>query len=202
MSQKDSGSIQHQAEHTRTRRQSPILGYLLILFAAAFLLLLLAYFQQQRAAQANSETIDALKQSASAVESIQNLIDENARLREQVEELEREKEELKSQNGELEAWFHEAEFDRDSFSKTLSVYQDFFRLDRLYRAQRFSDAAELIRSREMVDWSFSRCLSDKPVSDDPNETTPLARYKQICTQLLEWNYLRVDDLPHLAEFVK
>lgn len=202
MSRHDPGSIQHQAEHTRSPRRSPVLGYLLILFAAAFLLLLLAYFQQQRANQANSETIDALKQSASAVQSIQNLIDENAQLREQVEELEKEKGELKSQNGELEALFHEAEFDRDNAQKALAVYQDFFRLDRLYRAQRFSDAAELIRQREMVDWSFSRYLSDTPVSDDPNETTPLARYRQICSQLAEWNYLRVDDLPHLVEFIK
>ena len=71
MSHKDPGSLQHQAEHARSRRQSPIIGYLMILFAAAFLLLLLAYFQQQRA---NSEATDALKQSASAVQSIQNLI--------------------------------------------------------------------------------------------------------------------------------
>lgn len=193
MSQKDSGSIQHQAEHARSRRRSPVTGYLAILFAAAFLLLLLAYFQQQRA---NSETTDALKQSASAVESIQNLIDENAQLREQVEELEREKEELKSQSGEWEALFHEAEFDRDNAQKALAIYQDFFRLDRLYRAQRFSDAAELIRQRETVDWSFSRYLSDTPTSSDPNETTPLARYRQICNQLLEWNYLKAGDVPN------
>lgn len=199
MSQKDSGNLQHQAEHTRSPRRSPILGYLVILFAAAFLLLLLAYFQQQRT---NSETTDALKQSASAVESIQNLIDENAQLREQVEELESRVNELESANEDLESRALGAEFDRDDAQKTLAVYQDFFRLDRLYRAQRFSDAAALIRQREMVDWSFSRCLSDTPTSGDPNETTPLARYKQICSQLLEWNYLRVDDLPHLSEFLK
>ena len=191
MSRKDSGNIQHQAEHTRSRRQSPVMGYLVILFAAAFLLLLLAYFQQQRA---NSETTDALKQSASAVQSIQNLIDENAELREKVEALEAQAAELEERSQELEDSFHNAEFDRDDALKTLAVYQDFFRLDRLYRAQRFSDAAELIRQREMVDWSFSLCLSDKPVSDDPNETTPLARYKQICNQLLEWNYLKTEDL--------
>lgn len=193
MSQKDSGSIQHQAEHTRSRRRSPVTGYLAILFAAAFLLLLLAYFQQQRA---NSETTNALKQSASAVESIQNLIDENAQLREKVEELEGRVGELEGKNEDLEARTLSAEFDRDDALKTLAIYQDFFRLDRLYRAQRFSDAAELIRQREMVDWSFSRYLSDTPTSDDPNETTPLARYKQICSQLLEWNYLKAGDVPN------
>lgn len=193
MSQKDSGSIQHQAEHTRSRRRSPVTGYLAILFAAAFLLLLLAYFQQQRA---NSETTDALKQSASAVESIQNLIDENAQLREKVEELESRVGELEGANEDLETRALGAEFDRDDALKTLAIYQDFFRLDRLYRAQRFSDAAELIRQRETVDWSFSRYLSDTPTSSDPNETTPLARYRQICNQLLEWNYLKAGDVPN------
>ena len=61
MSHKDPGSLQHQAEHARSRRQSPIIGYLMILFAAAFLLLLLAYFQQQRA---NSERYNPSRTSS------------------------------------------------------------------------------------------------------------------------------------------
>lgn len=196
MSRRDPGNIQHQAEHTRPRRRSPVMGYLVILFAAAFLLLLLAYFQQQRTNQANSEAIDALKQSVSATDSIQILMKDNEELRARVEELEKQAAELENTNESLKTLFHGAEFERDDALKTLAIYQDFFRLDRLYRAQRFSDAAELIRTREMVDWSFSRYLSDTPVSDDPNETTPLARYRQICNQLLEWNYLKTGDLPN------
>lgn len=38
---RSSASLQHQAEHTRTRRRISVMGYLLVLFVAAFLLLLL-----------------------------------------------------------------------------------------------------------------------------------------------------------------
>ena len=80
------GDIQHQAEHTRPRKSPSILNYLAILFMVAFLLLFIAYFQQQR--QSAQATDDAMKQSASALQSIQNLLAENDELRGQVEELE------------------------------------------------------------------------------------------------------------------
>lgn len=167
------------------------MGYLLILFAAAFLLLLLAYFQQQRV---NSETTDALKQSASAVQSIQNLIDENSELRERVEELESQVSELESQSENYQDLFRSVDAEAAQLSEDMEAYRQLFRLDRLYRAQRFADAAELIRQQASESWSFSS-LSDQPISNDPNETTPLARYQQICNQLLEWNYLKAGDLP-------
>ena len=81
-----SGDLQHQAEHTRPRKGPSVLNYLVVLFMVAFLLLLIAYFQQQRI---NAEaTDDAMKQSTSALQSIQNLLADNDKLRAQVEDLE------------------------------------------------------------------------------------------------------------------
>ena len=65
-----------------------VLGYLAILFAVAFLLLLMAYFQQQRV---NNEALDSAKKSASAVETIQNTMEENKALTEQVDTLTQER---------------------------------------------------------------------------------------------------------------
>lgn len=81
-----SGDLQHQAEHTRPRKGPSVLNYLVVLFMVAFLLLLIAYFQQQR--QSAEATDDAMKQSTSALQSIQNLLAENDKLRSQVEDLE------------------------------------------------------------------------------------------------------------------
>ena len=81
---RSSASLQHQAEHTRTRRRISVMGYLLVLFAAAFLLLLLAYFQQQRI---NADTSNALQQSVSAVQSIQNLMTDKVTLLSQLANL-------------------------------------------------------------------------------------------------------------------
>lgn len=74
----------NQPRPRRSRHRPSVLSYLLILFLVAFLLLMLAYFQQQRV---NSEaTSDALKQSASAFQSLQLLMDENKDLKAQLEE--------------------------------------------------------------------------------------------------------------------
>ena len=75
-----------QRRQDRRRRQSaPVTVYLMILFIAAFLLLLFAYFQQQRA---NEAALDNLQQTSnSAVQSIQQLMDENRTLKEQLEEI-------------------------------------------------------------------------------------------------------------------
>ena len=95
---RSSASLQHQAEHTRTRRRISVMGYLLVLFVAAFLLLLLAYFQQQRI---NTDTNNALQQSVSAVQSIQNLMADNETLRSQVADLEEQVETLTARSQEL-----------------------------------------------------------------------------------------------------
>lgn len=186
MSQRDSGNLQHQAEHTRSPRRSPIMGYLVILFAAAFLLLLLAYFQQQRT---NSETTDALKQSASAVQSIQNLIDENALLREKVEELEGKVVELEQQSENYQDLFRSADSEAAQLSKEVAACRMLFRIDRLYRAQRFRDAAELIEQLEALG-TPDGLLPSEPLTDEASEITPFGRYEQIKKQLKEWDYIK------------
>ncbi|MEA4955176.1 MAG: hypothetical protein VB096_06645 [Pseudoflavonifractor sp.] len=79
----------------RRKYHMSVMGYLVILFAVAFLLLLLAYFQQQRA---NSEATDALRQSVSAVESIENLMNDNEDLQEQVKVLQNQVLQIKEKN--------------------------------------------------------------------------------------------------------
>lgn len=81
----ESGGLQHAAEHERPHKRLSVMNYLTILFAAAFLLLLLSYLMQQRT---NSETIEGLKQSVSAMQSIDSLQKEKEGLESQVALLE------------------------------------------------------------------------------------------------------------------
>lgn len=71
-----------KSERSRSRssqRSSPVTTYLMIMFLVAFLLLLYAYLLQQRSNQA---AIDNLQQtSSSAVQSIQQLLEENEQLK-------------------------------------------------------------------------------------------------------------------------
>ncbi len=186
MRQKDSGSLQHQAEHARARRQSPVMGYLVILFAVAFLLLLMAYFQQQRQ---NAETSDALKQSVSAVGTIENMMADNEELQARVAELEEQVEELEQQSQDYEALFRAADTEAAQLSQNVEAYRLFFRIDRLYGSQRFQDGAELITQLEALGQPSS-LLSGEPLSGEAAEVTPLSRYEQIRKQLQEWDYLK------------
>lgn len=122
MSHRDSGDIQHQAEHARSRRPN-VLSYLAILFAVAFLLLLLAYFQQQRM---SDQTNDALKQSVSAVGAIENMMSDNDTLRQEVESLKNDYLELKDLY--LSESKAHGEFEAQSIA-----------LDYLWRIQRYWD---------------------------------------------------------------
>ena len=75
---KQDAALQHEAEHTRGPKKSPVTLYLTILFGAAFLLLLLSFFMQQRT---NEAAMDQLQQTSnSAVESLENLLSERDEL--------------------------------------------------------------------------------------------------------------------------
>ena len=79
-------SLQRQADRTKVGGGHSVLGYLVVLFAVAFVLLLMAYFMQERA---NREALDGLQQTSnSAVGSLENLIADRDRLKEEVSDLE------------------------------------------------------------------------------------------------------------------
>ncbi len=166
MREKESENLQHQAEHTHPRRKMSVMGYLMILFAVAFLLLLLAYFQQRRA---NSETTDALKQSASAVESIQLLISDNESLRQQVEELE---EKLKAADQAKSQAQDQAQADQQS----LRAMQWFWQINDYYVRGSYRKARELIQTFEGLD------LKDALPTENTTGTerfSPADRYREI-----------------------
>ena len=75
-----------ETKKPRARYKNTGLGrYLAILFAAAFLLLLLAYFMQLRTSE---ETLGSLKESITSMESLDDLVKENQKLREEIDLLE------------------------------------------------------------------------------------------------------------------
>jgi uncharacterized protein HemX len=163
-------NLQHQAEHTRTRR-TPVVTYLLVLFAVAFLLLLFAYFQQQRAN--NQATTDALQQSVSAVQSIQLLMEDNDELRQQVEDLENQVSQLESAN----------QTQADTLSrleKETQAMQWFWQIDDYYVHGSYRKARELIQSFEGLG------LKDYLSAENTTGTerySPAARYQEIYNAL-------------------
>lgn len=142
-----SAELQHQAEHTQPRRRSSsVLIYLMAMFVVAFLLLLLAYFQQQRSsAEAND---DAMKQSASALQSIQNLLAETETLRQEVGELEARVDSLTQEKNALEQSLQTHADQIDTAQRQLAAMDYFWRIQRLYSRGSRRSALELVKEFE------------------------------------------------------
>lgn len=96
MSKKTPHSLQHEAEHESSNRSKPVYFYVTILFAAAFLLLLLSYFMEVRANQSHVENLT--DSSTTAIQSMDNLLDQQKSLQEQVYSLTDQLEDLQDSN--------------------------------------------------------------------------------------------------------
>lgn len=163
---RESGNLQHQAEHTRARRRPPVLTYLVVLFAVAFLLLLIAYFQQQRS---NAEATDALKQSVSAVQSIQLLMEENESLKTQVKELE-------GQLSDAEAALTASESYAAGQEAAVKAMDYFWQIDEAYVRQRYSLCRQLIQ--ELKASGYEGALPSTKATEN-DRFSPLDRYNEI-----------------------
>lgn len=174
MSQQEPETAQQpRPRRSRQSRRSPVMGYLVILFAVAFLLLLWAYFQQQRS---NTEATDALKQSASAVQSIQELIANNDALREENESLKAQTEELEKQLSDAKATIEAAERYAEGQEAAVKAMDYFWQIDEAYVRQRYSLCRQLIQ--ELQDAGLDGALPTVKATEN-DRFSPLARYNEI-----------------------
>ena len=88
-------NLQRQADRAKAGSKHSVLTYMTIMFVAAFVLLLLAYFMQHRS---NEEAIDGLKDSMTAMQTAQQVYEENSALKDQVNQLE---EQIQSMQNEI-----------------------------------------------------------------------------------------------------
>lgn len=174
--QRERADLQHQAEHSRPRRPA-LAGYLVVLFAVAFLLLLMAYFQQQR--QSSQAANDALKQSTSAVQSIQTLMDESKALREENEALKEQIEELEQSLGAAETFGAEVQNDRDGADRAVKAMGYFWQIDEAYVRQRYTLCRELIQQFEAEQHYGPSALPQEDFPADNGRFSPAERYKEI-----------------------
>lgn len=78
-------NLQRQADRAKPNHKRSLINYLLILFAAAVVLLLFAYLMQQRST--SEQTLNGIQQSISAMQSAQEVYEENGTLKEEINAL-------------------------------------------------------------------------------------------------------------------
>ena len=159
------------------RRQRSVFQYVAILFGAAFLLLLVTFLMERRQyeqiQEENQEQIDDLRQSVSAVQSLEELYSENAALREQVDELETQLEQSQEQAGNL-AQANEAL--SLQLERTGQAMDWFWQIDEAYVRGRYSLCRDLMENLEAA--GLAVYLPRESITDN-GRYSPHDRYQEI-----------------------
>ena len=159
------------------RRQRSVVQYVAILFGAAFLLLLVTFLMERRQyeqiQEENQEQIDDLRQSVSAVQSLEELYSENAALREQVDELETQLEQSQEQAGNL-AQANEAL--SLQLERTGQAMDWFWQIDEAYVRGRYSLCRDLMENLEEA--GLAVYLPRESITDN-GRYSPHDRYQEI-----------------------
>ena len=168
---------EHPPQSQQHRRQRSVFQSIAILFAAAFVLLLLTYVMDRRQYELiqdqNQAQINDLLQSATAVQSLQNLSNENAELKDQVEDLQEQLSRLQSQLDEQSDSVSQLE---TALEKTSAALDWFWQIDEAYVRGRYTLCRQLIESLNeagLVQW-----LPQESVTDN-ERFSPYDRYQEI-----------------------
>ncbi|MCC2258503.1 hypothetical protein AAAT94_14395 [Intestinimonas aquisgranensis] len=175
--EEDNIPLQHDAEHERPPRnkQQSVLIYLVILFAAAFLLMALSYFMQRRTSDA---TIEGLRgQSVSAMQSVEDIQEENETLKQQVADLE---EQLEEAQRELDGMQDTLDTLTVREEKLIQAMDLFWQIDEAYVRGRYSLCRTLIA--QMEDTTQGSALKESLPTETTTDTdrfSPADRYQEI-----------------------
>ena len=161
------------------RRRNSVFQYIAVLFMAAFVLLLFTFMMEKRQSQ---QQIDDLKQSASAVQTLQGLMEENAALKAQVQNLEKEVELQKETAQELELLYDGL---TDSYSNLENVHtwtteaMDYFwQINEAYVRGKTTLCKQLITAMESASGQLVENLP-KENTTGTDRFSPYDRYMEI-----------------------
>lgn len=159
------------------RRQKSVFQYIAILFAAAFALLLFTFLMERRQnellQQQNQEQIDNLQQSVSAVQSLQDLYDENTTLKEKVDQLEDQVSALQSQYSQFET---NSKQENESIIKANQALDWFWQINEAYVRGKYSLCRSLIGHLEKA--GLVEALPKNSITNN-GRFSPYDRYQEI-----------------------
>lgn len=174
-----------QVPNSQTRnRQRSVIFYISILFVAAFLLLSMSLVQERRQHSENLEnledlnqSISGLKDSVSAMQSVQQLYEQNAALNEQLDKLQKQLDALEQSNTLLQS-------ERDNLSLThegtVQAMDWFWQINEAYVRGRYTLARQLITS--ISEAGLVEYLPTESITDN-GRFSPRERYQEIYDHL-------------------
>ena len=160
--------------HQRRRQQS-VVQYIAVLFAAAFVLMGMSYIMERRQ---NAQEVDTLKkQSTSAMQSVENLIQENEQLKRQVEELTQQLNETEANHLLTQ---EELTHTQSDAANTAAALDWFWQIDEAYVKSKWSLCRKLIQT---MPEGLAAYLPQESVTDN-GRFSPADRYAEIRQRVL------------------
>ena len=172
-------NLQRQADRSRPGGGHSVLSYLAVMFAAAFVLLLLSYFMQHRANQVAIENLQAT--STSAVESIQNLVEERDQLKEEVAQRDKEIAALEEQLTDAEKASAE---EIQALEEQLNALLELEKLEYLCESKQYEAARSLDGWGDRLEEILAQI--DQSIQYPPEASTLTQRYQAVL-EILENN---------------
>ena len=168
-----------QARQQRSRQRS-VVHYIGILFAAAFLLLAMSFAMERRQNAEDmddlNQSISGLKDSVSAMQSVQELYKENTALLERVAELEEDLARTEEQRNYLADKVEAQETEKAVLHKSIQALDWFWQINEAYVRGRYTTARNLITQLE--ESGFVENLPRVSVTET-GRFSPYDRYQEI-----------------------
>ena len=155
------------------RRRSSVFQYIAILFMAAFALLLITFLMERRQSQ---QQIDDLKQSVSAYQTLQGLIDENNQLKEDADKLDDQLRDLDKQLDELNTQLTDLGTLIQNDEKTIQAMHWFWQINEASVRGRTALCRELITAMEEA--NLQEYLPKENITGT-DRFSPYERYEEI-----------------------
>jgi len=152
-----------------------VVQYIAVLFAAAFVLMGMSYIMERRQ---NAQEVDTLKkQSTSAMQSVENLIQENEQLKRQVEELTQQLNETEANHLLTQ---EELTHTQSDAANTAAALDWFWQIDEAYVKSKWSLCRKLIQT---MPEGLAAYLPQESVTDN-GRFSPADRYAEIRQKVL------------------
>ncbi len=160
------------------RRQRSVFQYITILFAAALVLLFYTFMMERRQFELQQEENQASlsnlqKESVSAVQRLESLVEENELLKQQVQDLQEDQEKLEENISQLEEQSIQLQ---EQLARTGQAMDWFWQIDEAYVRGRTSLCRELIASFEAAGLTDALPLENATGTE---RFSPADRYQEI-----------------------
>ena len=167
-------------------RQRSVFQYITILFAAALVLLLYTFMMERRQFELQKEQdraniSDLQKQSTSAVQRLEQLIAENAALKDQLEEEKAQLDALQDRHDQLEADYNLSEQANISLEQETEALEHLCRLERAYSQKKYNQCREIIQ--QMGEQLPNYLPPASALGED--QPSPAARYQEIYDKVMK-----------------